>query len=432
MGRLSKDKRDIYYREAKKEGFRARSAFKLLQIDDEVKLLQGVRNVADLCAAPGGWSQVLAMRLILPDVPQPRIVAVDKYAMQPIPGVVQVQGDITHQSTVEEVLQHFQGEGADLVVCDGAPDATGKSDFDEYVQHQLLLSELFVAEALLREGGAFVAKVFRDQLQRSVAAMGRREAKVPGPPYLCPWCSTRFRDWDYCLRHLSGDDADCSDRARRFMMEELRKHCYAVRQDRCPEWEDFDGRSDASEQVLRTDWGGEELRSCQTDTASTPSQPDEPGPPGPPGPPTVPPPSEEVARPITILQRPPPPAHHGIDDGVATDPAVQLIGPAKSMAMTAVERLVGRWHGKDHSGKRWQWHEVYWSGQKLRCTTWTDGVAPLKGRSSTLHVLDEGHKVLWGKGDIVMDSKQLESDGRVVWLNPDPKKLDWHWLPGWP
>eukprot|EP00435_Cladocopium_sp_Y103_P009965 s2818_g2.t1 len=70
-------------------------------------------------------------------------------------------GDITHQSTVEEVLEHFQGEGADLVVCDGAPDATGKSDFDEYVQHQLLLSELFVAEALLREGGAFVAKVFR-------------------------------------------------------------------------------------------------------------------------------------------------------------------------------------------------------------------------------------------------------------------------------
>eukprot|EP00434_Breviolum_minutum_P002553 symbB.v1.2.002256.t1/scaffold92.1/size545918/13 len=82
MGRLSKDKRDIYYREAKKEGFRARSAFKLLQIDDEVKLLQGVRNVADLCAAPGGWSQVLALRLISEDAtaPKPRIVAVDKYA----------------------------------------------------------------------------------------------------------------------------------------------------------------------------------------------------------------------------------------------------------------------------------------------------------------------------------------------------------------
>ncbi|CAK9046965.1 Putative tRNA (cytidine(32)/guanosine(34)-2'-O)-methyltransferase (2'-O-ribose RNA methyltransferase TRM7 homolog) (Protein ftsJ homolog 1) [Durusdinium trenchii] len=159
------DKRDIYYREAKKEGFRARSAFKLLQIDDELKLLEDktVRNVADLCAAPGGWSQVLALRLVSDERPPPRIVAVDKYEMQPIAGVVQVQGDITHESTVQQVLQHFEGERADLVVCDGAPDATGRSDFDEYVQHQLLLSELFVAEKLLKEGGVFVAKVFRGE-----------------------------------------------------------------------------------------------------------------------------------------------------------------------------------------------------------------------------------------------------------------------------
>merc|ERR550532_1157191 len=93
----------------------------------------------------------------------PRIVAVDKYEMQPIDGVVQVQGDITHSSTVEEVLQHFAGDRADLVVCDGAPDATGRADFDEYVQHQLLLSALLLATALLRSGGTFVAKVFRGQ-----------------------------------------------------------------------------------------------------------------------------------------------------------------------------------------------------------------------------------------------------------------------------
>lgn len=172
MGRLSKDKRDVYYREAKLQGFRARSAFKLLQIDEELDLLNGVRNVADLCSAPGGWSQVLAMRLLAAEKEskgkgeQPRcahIVAVDKYEMQPIEGVVQVQGDITHASTVEAVLGHFEGERADLVVCDGAPDATGRTDFDEYVQHQLLLSELMLATALLRPGGGFVAKVFRGE-----------------------------------------------------------------------------------------------------------------------------------------------------------------------------------------------------------------------------------------------------------------------------
>lgn len=175
MGRLSKDKRDVYYREAKREGFRARSAFKLLQIDRTIGLLNGVRNVADLCAAPGGWSQVLAQRLLprhdseeaavasADATPRARIVAVDKYEMEPIEGVIQVQGDITHAATAEAVLSHFAGERADLVVCDGAPDVTFRVDFDEYVQHQLLLSELALAVALLRPGGAFLAKVFRGE-----------------------------------------------------------------------------------------------------------------------------------------------------------------------------------------------------------------------------------------------------------------------------
>ncbi|CAE8588877.1 unnamed protein product, partial [Polarella glacialis] len=100
---------------------------------------------------------------------------VDKYKMQPIDGVVQVEGDITHSSTVSEVLGHFKGERADLVVCDGAPDATGRSDFDEYVQHQLLLSELFLAEALLRPGGDFVAKIFRGEHSGEVYARLQRD-----------------------------------------------------------------------------------------------------------------------------------------------------------------------------------------------------------------------------------------------------------------
>lgn len=63
MGRTSKDKRDIYYRKAKECGFRARSAFKLMQVDDEYSLFEGVERVVDLCAAPGSWCQVLASKL---------------------------------------------------------------------------------------------------------------------------------------------------------------------------------------------------------------------------------------------------------------------------------------------------------------------------------------------------------------------------------
>ena len=99
MGRTSKDKRDIYYRKAKEVGFRARSAFKLLQIDEEYKLFNDVRKVVDLCAAPGSWCQVLSNKLYenVEEANQciaeksPRVVAVDLQEMAPIPGVICIQ-----------------------------------------------------------------------------------------------------------------------------------------------------------------------------------------------------------------------------------------------------------------------------------------------------------------------------------------------------
>lgn len=145
MGRVSKDKRDIYYRKAKEEGWRARSAYKLMQIDDAYHILQGatlidhassppspsppgVHHAVDLCAAPGSWSQVLSRRLYLPAVragePTPTIVAVDLQPMAPIEGVTLLQGDITSDATAAAVIRHFDGHKADLVVCDGAPDGT--------------------------------------------------------------------------------------------------------------------------------------------------------------------------------------------------------------------------------------------------------------------------------------------------------------------
>ena len=91
MGASTKDKRDIYYRLAKEQGWRARSAFKLLQIDEVYHILDGVRHVVDLCAAPGSWSQVLSRRLHLPalaaGVAPPKIVAVDLQPMAPVEGV---------------------------------------------------------------------------------------------------------------------------------------------------------------------------------------------------------------------------------------------------------------------------------------------------------------------------------------------------------
>ena len=89
------------------------------------------------------------------------IVAVDLQEMAPIDGVIEIQGDITSEATAREIIGHFSGELADIVVCDGAPDVTGMHDVDEYVQAQLLLSALNITTHVLRHGGACVAKVFR-------------------------------------------------------------------------------------------------------------------------------------------------------------------------------------------------------------------------------------------------------------------------------
>ena len=177
MGRLSKDKRDVFYRKAKESGYRARSAYKLLQIDAEFNIFNNealpIHRCVDLCAAPGSWSQVLSEKLIK-DTSQgkevvgnddddgiPRIVAVDLQPMAPLHGVTCMQGDITSLETAQAIIKHFEGKRAELVICDGAPDVTGLHDIDEYIQGQLLLSAINISTHVLCEGGTFIAKIFR-------------------------------------------------------------------------------------------------------------------------------------------------------------------------------------------------------------------------------------------------------------------------------
>ncbi|EMG49112.1 tRNA (Uridine-2'-O-)-methyltransferase TRM7 [Candida maltosa Xu316] len=157
MGRTNKDKRDLYYRRAKEEGWRARSAFKLLQLNDQFNLFDNITRVVDLCAAPGSWSQVLSKNLS----PDSTIVAVDLQPMTPIDNVTTIQADITHPKTLQRILDCFGGEPADFVCSDGAPDVTGLHDLDEYIQAQLILSALQLTTCLLKPGGSFVAKIFR-------------------------------------------------------------------------------------------------------------------------------------------------------------------------------------------------------------------------------------------------------------------------------
>lgn len=184
MGKSSKDKRDLYYRKAKEQGYRARSAFKLLQLNEEFHFLDDpdLQRVVDLCAAPGSWSQVLSRKLF-PAKSAPalsehgggergeqnedkeakdrQIVAVDLQSMSPIDHVTTIQADITHPRTLQRIMELFGHHRADLVCSDGAPDVTGLHDLDEYVQQQLIMSALQLTVCVLKRGGTFVAKIFR-------------------------------------------------------------------------------------------------------------------------------------------------------------------------------------------------------------------------------------------------------------------------------
>jgi tRNA (cytidine32/guanosine34-2'-O)-methyltransferase len=154
MGLTSRDKRDAYYRLAKAHGYRARAAFKLIQMEDTLSLLKGATRVVDLCAAPGGWTQVVAERCTV------RVVAVDLKEIAPVEGADMLVGDLTSALVVERIVSMIDGP-ADVVLCDGAPDVLDLGDVDAHLQLSLCRAALACACKVLAPGGSFVCKIYR-------------------------------------------------------------------------------------------------------------------------------------------------------------------------------------------------------------------------------------------------------------------------------
>ncbi len=157
---ISYSKRDVYYRKAKEEGFRARSVYKLKELNDNFNILKDANNIIDLCSAPGSWSQML--RILTKDNKNAKIVSVDIQDIVPIEGVYIVKGDITKQETILKILGYFNNEKVDVIIFDGAPDVTGLIEIDMYMQVQLIIFSLIINLKTLKDGGKFVAKVFKD------------------------------------------------------------------------------------------------------------------------------------------------------------------------------------------------------------------------------------------------------------------------------
>jgi 23S rRNA (uridine2552-2'-O)-methyltransferase len=150
---LTRQLNDHYVRAAKQEGYRSRAAFKLLELDAKFHFLKSGARVLDLGSAPGGWSQVAAAK-------GAQVVAADVLEMEPIPGVIFFQADLT-DAHVPAMLIEALGGPADLVMTDMAAPTTGHRATDHIRTVALVEIALEVAEDVLKPGGTFVGKVFQ-------------------------------------------------------------------------------------------------------------------------------------------------------------------------------------------------------------------------------------------------------------------------------
>lgn len=147
---------DPYVKLAQKEGYRARAAYKLMEIDDKDKLIKPGMTVVDLGSAPGSWSQVAVQRL----KGQGKVIALDILDMQPIAGVTFLQGDFREESVLREFEALLNKTQVDLVIADMAPNISGIKDVDQAGAAYLTELALEFSKDWLKPSGNFLVKVF--------------------------------------------------------------------------------------------------------------------------------------------------------------------------------------------------------------------------------------------------------------------------------
>ena len=175
---VNKQIRDTYVKQSKVDGYRARSAYKLIEIDDKFKIFKGGITVIDIGAAPGSWSQY-AEKV----TKSGRLISIDLKKMEPIGNSVQIQGDFTEQIIQDEIKKHTN-TNVDVVMSDMAVNTTGIKNIDSIQTGELCKEAMFFAKDLLKENGFFISKIFMGGTFNEIVAEGKKyfkEVKVFKP-----------------------------------------------------------------------------------------------------------------------------------------------------------------------------------------------------------------------------------------------------------
>ena len=171
---LERQLNDPYVAEAKRRGYRSRSAFKLAEIDDKYGFLKPGAAVVDLGAAPGGWSQVAAERVRAAEG-EGAVVAIDVHGVESIPGVTILHKDFYDADAPDALMAALSRESADAVVSDMAAHATGHRQTDHFQIMGLAETALAFARQVLKPGGTFIAKMLRGGTESQLLAELKRD-----------------------------------------------------------------------------------------------------------------------------------------------------------------------------------------------------------------------------------------------------------------
>ncbi len=154
---LKEHESDQFVQRARQEGYRSRAVYKLKEINEKDKIIKPGMTVIDLGSAPGGWSQV-AIDIV---GPKGKVVALDILPMEPLPNVEFIQGDFREQEVLDELLEHVELGGVDLVISDMAPNMSGMDAMDQPRAMYLVELALDTARQVLKPGGTFLVKLFQ-------------------------------------------------------------------------------------------------------------------------------------------------------------------------------------------------------------------------------------------------------------------------------
>ncbi len=166
-----KQKRDIYVKQSKIEGYRSRAVYKLKEINEKFKILKNGISVLDLGAAPGSWSQFVSRNF-----KNSQIVSIDLREMEKIENIYQIKGDFTDELQQKKIFDYF-GDKIDTIVSDMAVNTTGNKNLDSIVTGELTIEALNFSTNMLKKQGNFVSKIFMGSSFNEIVTNAKKKFK---------------------------------------------------------------------------------------------------------------------------------------------------------------------------------------------------------------------------------------------------------------